>query len=100
MSYNLPDGCTESDIERAMTDRPISEKEAKREVRWDIALDKLDDLTRDPLALLEFVCNNRYVKDAIVSELEDEVTDEQIEQELEDSWEFTTNCHGTGWVRQ
>lgn len=71
---NLPDGCTDEDIEVYFSGYPISEEEAKECICEELAEDGFD---------------------------ETEITDELIEEEFRDNWYFVNYSQrngGSGFV--
>ena len=98
MSYNLPDGCTESDIDRAYEGKPMSEAQAKIWATATVCCAKLDELLNDPLALAEFIKNNLRIQDVILEELEQTITNEEIEGELRENWDYVQRGRESGYV--
>ena len=76
MYSNLPDGCTDEDIEVYFGGRPMSEKEAKEIIR-DIFIDEGFD--------------------------DDEITDELVDESFRENWKlvhYSSRNGGTGYVCQ
>ena len=101
MGYNLPDGCSEEDIEVANTGRPMSELTAKQVIIATLADEDLDQVLSDPFSLMEIVQSSDAVKDAIRDYLENFVSDERVEEEFKENWSYVTYSPrngGSGWV--
>ena len=101
MGYNLPDGCSEEDIEVASTGRPMSELVAKQVIITILADEDLDQVLSDPFSLQEIAQSSEAVKDAIRDYLENFVSDERVEEEFKENWSYvnySSKNGGSGWV--